>query len=213
MRKPERLFAGLVVALALALPASADAPLLEGEAALAALAAQVEKAPVVRADFRQQRNSKAMSRPLVSEGRMVVAGETGLLWLLEEPFPMQLAITPDRLVEREEGMPPRVLPLDSQPVFSTFTSLFLGLLANRSEGVNDMFEARVSQDEKQWHLTLTPRDANLRRAIEHIEVKGGRFIEAVLVSESSGDSTLIRFTQHRTQPADLTAAEKEAFGG
>lgn len=203
----------LALALVAGVPGAAGAETLQDKAALQALAAQVEKADVLRAEFRQVRTTRALSQPLVSKGRLVAAGSRGLLWQLEDPFPLTIAITPQKIIEQEVGLPPRITPVASQPMFSTFTQLFLGLLANKPEGVAANFDARLSRNGEAWQLRLTPKDALIRRAISAIDVSGARFIEKVLVREQSGDTTAIDISGHTIQPAALTAAERQAFGG
>ncbi|MCH8686366.1 outer membrane lipoprotein carrier protein LolA [Pedomonas mirosovicensis] len=203
----------LMAALAVGMPGMAGAETLQGKAALQALTAQVEKAEVLRANFRQVRTTKALSQPLVSEGKLVVAGNRGLLWQLENPFPLMIAITPEKIIEREEGLPARATPTASQPMFGAFTRLFLGLLSSKPEGVAEIFDARLERTGAAWQLRLTPKDALIRRAIAGIDVTGGRFIEKVLVREQSGDATAIDISGHTIRPAALTPAERRAFGG
>ena len=48
--------------------------------------------PVVRAHFEQVRTIKDMPQPLRSQGEMVIARDSGLLWDQKAPFPMTLLL-------------------------------------------------------------------------------------------------------------------------
>ena len=208
------LFVPLIMLLALQPAAvAADSGMIRSEA-LAAVAQRVASQKVVRAAFTQERHARAFTSPLISAGRIVIAPETGLLWLLEDPFAVSIALTPERVIEREEGIAPRITPLATQPVFRTLMGLFLDLPSGRADGLAATFAAEVDSGVigvDDWRLRLVPRDALLAEAIADIEVTGGRFISTVVVNEVSGDFTVVRFTDHAVDGEGLSVLETQAF--
>lgn len=194
-------------------PAAAEPGPTRSEA-LAAVAQRIASQQVVRAAFTQERHARAFTSPLISAGRIVIAPERGLLWLLEDPFAVSIALTPERVIEREEGIAPRITPLATQPVFRTLMGLFLDLPSGRTGALAATFAAEVDSGVvgmNDWRLRLVPQDALLAKAIADIEVIGGRFIGTVVVNEISGDYTVVRFTNHTVDAEGLSVQETQAF--
>ncbi|WP_114395610.1 LolA family protein [Oleisolibacter albus] len=207
--------AGILLFLSVLAPLSAgaatQAEILHGEAALRALPAPVHDG-VLRARFHQVRMAQAMSQPLVSAGRLIVAPGVGILWILDDPFAVTVAITPGRVTEQEEGMPAQEMPAMAQPVFRAFLPLFLDLPTGNLSRFTDMFEAELIQQTGRWTLKLSPRDPTFAKAIRIVEVTGATEIDTVRIEEASGDQTTISFSAQAIDPAGLAAAERAQFG-
>ena len=62
--------------------------------------------PVVRAHFEQVRTIKDMPQPLRSQGEMLIARDSGLLWDQKAPFPMTLLLDDKRMVQAINGRRP-----------------------------------------------------------------------------------------------------------
>ena len=62
-----------------------------------------------------------------------------------------------------------------------------------------------------WTIALTPRKGPMAAFLKGMQVSGERFAEAVTIDEAGGDSTQIRFRNHRdAQP--LSERERELLG-
>jgi hypothetical protein len=159
----------------------------------------------------QERHARAFAAPLVSAGRIVVVPHTGLLWVLKDPFPITIALTPKQVIEREEGLPPRVTPAATQPVLQAMMGLLLDLPSGRTDALAGSFGATLEMERDAWRLHLTPTDPLLARVVTGIEVTGSRFIRHVLVREVSGDFTDVRFTSHTIAADGLSEQEARNF--
>ncbi len=199
---------GVAVLLALPVAASAD-PARD----MSAISAQLQSPQVLRASFRQVRTAKALRRPIVSTGQLVVAAQKGVLWSAETPFASRLAITPTHIVEQLDGGKPRTMSLSAQPGFQVLMQAFMDLPAGRFQPIERNFTTSVKQAAEGWELQLVPRDKALQAAIINIRVRGRAFIEEVRIEERGGDATTITFTGHRADTAGLTPAELKQLRG
>ena len=59
---------------------------------------------------------------------------------------------------------------------------------------------------------MTPRDAGMKRVIGTIELGGGEFVRQLIITEASGDRTIIAFTGFAAGLAALRPEELRAFG-
>ena len=89
--------------------------------------------PVVRAHFEQVRTIKDMPQPLRSQGEMVIARDSGLLWDQKAPFPMTLLLDDKRMVQTINGQPPQTITADNNPQMFQFNHL-LGVIPGRPQG-------------------------------------------------------------------------------
>lgn len=62
------------------------------------LAAQMEKQPLVRADFTQIKTINGLTKPFKSSGNMLVTKQYGLYWHQQQPFSMLLILTTNKSV-------------------------------------------------------------------------------------------------------------------
>ena len=193
----------------LAAIAAARSP--SGERALLAdISAHLAAPPVLRADFRQEKRLKALSRPLVSRGRLIFAAGKGISWRVDEPYAMQILLTPDRVVERRDGAT-RGIDTTPNPFYQLLSQAFLALMAGDITPLEAQFAAKPVSVAVGWSVDLVPRDPALAGAIASINLRGDRFVDEVRVREARGDETIVTFSGFRAEPAELTAAEAEDF--
>ena len=83
--------------------------------------------PVVRAHFEQVRTIKDMPQPLRSQGEMLIARDSGLLWDQKAPFPMTLLLDDKRMVQAINGQPPQTVTADNNPQMFQFNHLLRAL--------------------------------------------------------------------------------------
>lgn len=73
------------------------------------LQAQLSKHDLVRGQFTQQRHLEMFNQPLSSQGQFVLDKSHGLLWQQQNPFPVNLVLTQDKLRQNFAGQAPQVI--------------------------------------------------------------------------------------------------------
>lgn len=189
---------------AVALAAVEDDPLL------AQIAAGLSRPAVLRAEFTQTNTVAALTRPIVISGRFVYARQHGVLWTIERPYRATYSLTEDGVKELDvQGAPIR----DNRagPGLQHVSRIFRALLEPDFQALERYFTPNAKGDASRWTLTLLPR-GSLRQVFKTVRVRGGRFVEGIVLEEANGDTMEIRFAAVREAVA-LDADELRAQRG
>lgn len=168
--------------------------------------------PLVRAHFDQTRTIKEMPQPLRSQGNMLIARDTGLLWDQTSPFPMQLMLNDSRMVQIVNGQPPQTITADNNPQMFQFNHLLRALFQADRKVLEQNF--RIDFQDKgnnHWTLKLTPITTPLDKIFTSIDLGGAAYLNTIQLNDKQGDRTDITLTQQRLTPATLTDDERQRF--
>lgn len=177
-----------------------------------AVAARLTDAPVIRGQFEQTRRLAGFSNPLVSHGDFVVARGRGVVWTTRDPVPSSLLVTPDKLVMRgADGTVQQQMRADDQPAMRMVGESMIAMLRGDFRSLSSRFAVTGRLvGSKGWTLTLTPTDADTRRAFARIDLSGDQYVRDVKLEEASGDSTVVKMI-HPVAANRLDAAEEQRF--
>lgn len=168
---------------------------------------QLSAPAVVNGPFIQEKHLRALPQPLLSEGEFVLARDHGLLWMLHTPLRQDYRIDAQGIARRDpSGW--QVLP--SRSAGAQQNQLFFAVLQGDSTGLQRDFELALSGDATQWQLRLTPRSLLLKQIFSRIDISGGRFVQRIELSETQGDSTVLRLPES-TGAAELSDMERSDF--
>jgi len=167
------------------------------------------QAPLVCGTFTQTKFLTALTRPLVSEGRMIFASGAGILWKIKSPFPSQVLVKADALIRWNDNNVPQRTGFGQSPEFRALADVFFAVFAGNTEGLATAFHTSATVGPKSWALNLKPRDSRFAARIAKIEVSGGRFVREFRIVEGQGDRTEIRFKDLTAVDCVVTNAEKE----
>lgn len=143
----------------------------------------------VEARFRQVKEIALLRDPLVSSGRFEFARDRGVRWEVEEPEPMVIEISGDRL---RAGAPGELRDVDagsSGELLGQLGGLFSG------EGGADRFT--ISAGATPGAIRLQPRDPSLARIVSAIELEVDAEVgvpRSVQIEEVGGDRTRIEMS-------------------
>ncbi|MBA1197212.1 outer membrane lipoprotein carrier protein LolA [Pseudomonas plecoglossicida] len=168
---------------------------------------QLSAPAVVKGPFIQEKHLRALPQPLLSKGQFVLAREHGLLWLLQTPLRQDYRIDAKGIARRDPSGWQR---LPSASAGAEQNRLFFAVLQGDSAGLKRDFELSLSGDATHWQLQLTPRSLLLKQIFTRIDISGGQFVEQIQLSETQGDSTLLRMTDSHGAAA-LSDTERSDF--
>ena len=174
---------------------------------------RLSAAPVLRGSFEQSKQLQGFRNPLRSRGEFLIARERGVVWDTREPFASRTVLTRQKLLTRlPDGSSRVLLDASASPAMSAVNSLLLALVAGDLQALSQQFESSETLlADGAWRLQLTPREPGLARVIASIELSGDRHVRAIHISERAGDSTQIRFSDLREEPAALSPDEAGRF--
>lgn len=156
------------------------------------IAAHVGKDAIIHSEFTQTRKLAALKRPVVSKGKVVVAGRKGIVWQIEQPYRAIYIITSETITEVDQDGHRKAGQAEQTQQFRHVTKLISSLLELNEINLSDNFSILASGDIDQWTVSLVARDA-LAKFIAHITMRGGSFVDQVTIEETSGDSSQIQF--------------------
>lgn len=168
--------------------------------------------PVVRAHFDQTRTIKDLPQPLRSQGEMLIARDTGLLWDQKTPFPMLLMLDDKRMVQVINHQPAQVITAENNPQMFQFNHLLRALFQADRKVLEQNFRIDF-QDKGQgrWTLRLTPTTTPLDKIFATIDLAGQTYLESIQLNDKQGDRTDIALSQHQLTPTTLTHDERQRF--
>ncbi|HIF9276507.1 TPA: LolA family protein [Photobacterium damselae] len=179
---------------------------------LHSLQAQLSQNEVVRGDFKQNRHLEMFNQPLTSIGIFTLSKSHGLLWQQQIPFPVNLILTQDKLRQTFANQAPKTITAQENPMAFYFSHVFLSVFHGDTTALKEQFTLDFSaQDNGQWQLVLTPKQAPLNAVFKAITLSGNTHIDQLILEELRGDKTEIEFTQQTSLPKELTDAEKAQF--
>lgn len=184
---------------------------VEAADTIADIHALLTRGDVICADFVQEKQLKALNRPLVSQGRLVLVAGKGVLWEVREPFAVRFLVKSDELIKWDDAGAPQRLSLGQAPMFRALSDVFMAVFTAELKGLEDTFELTTRVNRPRWRLTLVPRDSGIAGIIAMLQVSGSSFVEELVIREGRGDRTRIRFSGVSTNSCQPSAAEKGYF--
>lgn len=145
-------------------------------------------------DFRQEKKSKALRRPLISSGTFRISAD-GVEWRTEKPFRSTTKISREGITQTRA---------DGSETFTPFgaagggaAEVMSAIFTLDEEAIAKAFDADFSSEGEGWTLSLSPKDSTVSQAVSAIEVRGGDDIESVLLTQANGDTILYTFSNVR----------------
>ncbi|MDZ5703098.1 outer membrane lipoprotein carrier protein LolA [Enterobacter ludwigii] len=168
--------------------------------------------PVVRAHFEQVRTIKDLPQPLRSQGEMLIARNSGLLWDQKAPFPMTLLLDDKRMIQTINGQPPQTITADNNPQMFQFNHLLRALFQADRKVLEENFRIDFRDlGEGRWSLVLTPTTTPLDKIFATLDLGGATYLETICLNDKQGDRTDIVLSRHTLTPASLTDDERQRF--
>lgn len=172
--------------------ASAQVPTLES------LLEEFSQLPGLEARFVEEKQIALLVVPTRSEGRIWFSNDR-LMRRVTIPEPSAALIADGQLTMRSGSRIER-LSIRENPVLHGFVESFRAVLAGNREVLERFYDAELTVDDDGWVLHLRPRNADLRRFLRVITMRGsGVTIREMRMVEVNGDETRTRFTEVNTQ--------------
>lgn len=182
MRHPEWLLS--VVLLLLAAPAWAA---FDAKALMALIATH----PGGSVPFEETRTLAVLDAPLVSTGVLVYTPPDRLEKRTLQPTAETLVIAGDRIALVRDDKK-RELRLGQYPEMEALIAGLRGTLLGQLPLLQQYYSLAVSGDSEAWTLDLTPEDAQARRWLRHIRVRGhGNQVQSMDTEQADGDRSRI----------------------
>ena len=169
----------------------------------------------LRAGFEQSRTLSALSRPVKSEGLIIVDDMRGVLWLTRTPFRSSLILTEDGLKKTASDGSVKNLSEKEYPAVGIFVEVFMNLLKLNTSALEEKFEIYIRRGSGNWKIGLKPKAASLKRVLSAVVMTGTKRLERLEIVESQGDDTVVVFRYPLDFPGEYSelklSADERAF--
>ena len=184
-------FSTLLALASLAAPAATPVRAQDGSApSLDALLERFAAMPGMSARFREEKRIALLSVPVRSEGVLYFTPPGKLLRKVDGPTPSVALLDGDRLTFASAGER-QVVELGESPVLAGFVESFRYVLAGDRQALERTYRVAYDTEGAEWTLTLRPRNADLRRFLREMVLKGeGYAVKTMKMVEVSGDTTM-----------------------
>ena len=150
-----------------------------------------------QAAFVELKHVAILSTPLQSSGRLVYTAPGRLEKHTLSPRRASLVLEGDELtLESGDRKQRRTLQLQDQPMVRAFVESIRSTLAGDLATLTRFYELKLDGAERQWRLTLKPRDPQVQEVVSEIRIGGSRdAITSVEFLETSGDRSVMTITR------------------
>jgi hypothetical protein len=151
------------------------------------------RAGTVQAQFTQSRQLKAMTRPVISSGRLLMAPGRGVIWKVESPYRITLVVTKDKRMEIFPDGRKKIY--DKSGRSTHMNTILYGLLAGKFDALNQYFSVQSDFSNGKWSMLLTPLEP-ASAYVDRVTLNGSNYVERVRIDEINGDTVTIYFFDH-----------------
>ena len=162
-----------------------------------ALTEQLARTAPTCGDFKQVRWLEDVGVDVKSQGHFALLGDPvspeGLVWETTSPIENRLEMRPGS----DKGPNGEKLPADQQAMAELLINFFHG----DWQALEEHFDLTLTGTPEDWQATLTPNNAQLAEAIEHLEIDGSSWLEHLTLNSTDGDRLTLTLTP-RSQCAE-----------
>jgi hypothetical protein len=170
--------------------------------------ALMEAQPRIRAEFEQTKLMADLQRPLVARGRMLVWDQAGVIWEIDQPVKNVIVLREDTTVRIDADGRRSTRRAEHDPAAARIGRALSALLHGDTATLEQWFRIAARTEAQGWSITLTPRKGPMAAFLKSMQVTGDKFVQAVALDETNGDSTQIQFHNHRAA-APLSEQERD----
>lgn len=149
--------------------------------------------PERRACFVEKRFSALLTTPMESHGMLAFTAPAYLEKQVLRPGKERFVAEGDRLrIEDHNKGLNRRLALSDYPALQTFVEAFRATLAGNKSILQRFYSIKLSGEHKQWHMTLSPLNEDMRQRVSLILIEGeSGQINSIETREPDGDYSVM----------------------
>jgi hypothetical protein len=166
------MISGMILRLAVACLALAATALQAAEPDLDALLARMARPAPDTTSFVEVRFSSLLETPIVVAGRLEHRQDGSLVRRVDSPYREVTELRGENVSVEREGSKPRHFSLDRAPELRGMLASFAALLQGDRQMLERYFVVALQGTDARWGITLSPRDAKLKRRLSRITVDG-----------------------------------------
>jgi|GEM_PF-2804865 len=148
--------------------------------------------------FVQTRTLSILSRPVISSGFLQYETEQGMCWIIQKPYLSVLKINQGGIREVLPDGSERLLLPSGNPLFETFSRVYMGVLLGDFQGLSQDLEMQPGVAAAGWDLKLIPLQKTGMDWLQSIVLSGDAQSTHIVLHEKNGDRNELQFAPVQT---------------
>ena len=149
--------------------------------------------------FQQTKHLEFLQQPFISSGEFTIDRSAGLRWQVLEPLASLMVIDGSKVLL--DGK-----PVDDHGIGRLMGMIMFGLMEGKLDTVEEYFAITGDVSANQWKLSLAPRSARLKSALQRIELRGDDYLGEIEIFERDNNRTVIVLSSLRDLNSETTGA-------
>ncbi len=168
---------------------------------LAHLQKQLSTVDTMEADFIQQKHLSMLKHTLTIKGRFAMAKPNKVIWIVNEPNKYAIRVNGDEITQWDEDTNKvQVLHVGGDPTFQAITQQIQAWFLGDYKVLEKSYDVLLLNDQP-LSLRFVPQPGGMvSKLVKNIEITFGKDemqIDTMVVNETSGDSTTLKYSNVR----------------
>lgn len=163
------------------------------------LSAQTQTPRALYGHFDQSKFLSSFDLTIQSKGQFHYIQNRSIVWQTTEPMANELTLTPDSIVNKQNGHELMRLDRQSSPTIALLSEIFFSVMTADWQRLEQHFTLTGKLDHESWSADLKPTNNTFSQLIRRVELSGDQFLKKVVLYEKSGDTTTIHFTNLKAE--------------
>ena len=150
--------------------------------------------------FVQQKSSALLAENAVAKGKMLFRSPDRLRWQYTEPFAYTLLVRGDSVTVQSAGQTQGETAANSR-LQKAVSGMVTGMVSGRRLFDENAYEIQLFDHGTLWKAEMRPKSRNMKRMFNRLTLsfdKQTRLLSELVIEETGGDWTSIRFKEVRT---------------
>jgi hypothetical protein len=138
--------------------------------------------------YTEEKHYEMLDVPMVQHGLLEYQAPEMLAWSRGKDSESRYEIREDQMIDIRNGKVVRRMALDGLPAVRAFVESFRATLAGDETRLRQYYALEFTGGEDHWQIKLSPRDRDMKRFIDHIQLEGEHnHLKVVEIHETDGD--------------------------
>lgn len=170
------------------------------------LSALLQKDASFKASYTQEKTLNKLNKVLKSSGVVIIIENKNVFFRQNSPFELEQIITPNRFAQIMDDEVNEITR-DNNPQLFEISNLLLNIFS-MNEVNEKYFSYKLTGELDNWSLEMKPNDELLSKIFNKITIQGSNKVKEILIEDVSKDTTVLTFSDYRTDKITLNSKEQ-----
>lgn len=170
------------------------------------LSALLQKDANFKASYKQEKTLNKLNKILKSSGVVIIIENKNVFFRQNTPFELEQIITPNRFAQIMDDEINEITR-DNNPQLFEISNLLLNIFS-MNEINEKYFSYKLSGNLNNWTIEMKPNDELLSKIFNKITIQGSDKVKEIVIEDVSKDTTVLTFSDYRTDKITLNVKEQ-----